>query len=763
MPFSRVVLLIDARRKDREIYRSYLEQDDRYCYRFIEVSSISAGLALCHSQKPDLVLLDFEMPDGDGLEFLNQWRLRFGRDPAPIIMLTEKSNERLAVQAIKSGAQDYLVKKQLGPQELCRCAHQVMERISLLHDLQQQQAQQQLLGNIALRIRQAVHLQDMLEMVVPEVRAYLQADRVLVYQLTTLGKGSVVAESVVANYERTIALQIEEPCFEGPLRGSYQRGHLSLVSNVQQAVLHPCHRALLDRFQVQAYLVAPIVVSQDENNADSIGHLWGLLVAHQCSGPRSWSKWDSQLLEQLSTHLAIAIRQAELLQNLRTLNARLEETVQERTAQLQERTAQLQESNRQLTQTNADLARATRLKNEFLANMSHELRTPLNAILGMATGLQESVFGSLDNRQQEALETIVHNGQHLLGLINNLLDLAKLEVDALEITPYPVSVSQLCRSSLAQVRQAALQRQIQLKLSLQGTFPALIADEQRMQQVLTNLLNNAIKFTPEGGSVLLRVYRESLPTIEGADPNKSDPKQPLTPWISFSVTDTGIGIAPENLGQLFQSFTQIDGSLSRQYGGAGLGLALVRHIVELHGGQIEVKSNLGQGSCFIVRLPDMEQPYRSAVAIPELDRMPPESIGLTAVYDPLTPNPEPALILLAEDDQANVDTISSYLESRGYRLLLANRGKVAITLAQSHHPNLILLDTAMPDMAGREAIQQIRQTPEIAAVPIIALRDAPETVDADSSVADGANEYLTKPVRLKQLAITIQKLLTAKR
>lgn len=395
----------------------------------------------------------------------------------------------------------------------------------------------------------------------------------------------------------------------------------------------------------------------------------------------------------------------------------------------------------QLQETNAELARATRLKDEFLANMSHELRTPLNAILGMSEGLQEAVFGNITGPQAKALKTIERSGTHLLELINDILDLAKIEAGQVKLHFMPTTISSLCQSSLAFVKQLALQKNLQLKVQIPSHLPSLMVDERRIRQVLINLLNNAVKFTPEGGSILLEV------NIEPTDP----PSQIVPNFIRFSITDTGIGISPEDLSNLFQPFVQVDSALNRQYQGTGLGLSLVKRLVELHEGQVEVTSTVGQGSCFAFKLPCTE-----VLTPPPNSASNPLFSGISPIIEITEADGSTPLILLAEDNEANILTISSYLEAKGYRLVVANNGEAAIALAQTHHPSLILMDIQMPGMDGLEAMQHIRNQPELVNIPIIALTALAMAGDRDKCMAAGANDYLTKPVRLKQLSEAIQ-------
>ncbi len=244
---------------------------------------------------------------------------------------------------------------------------------------------------------------------------------------------------------------------------------------------------------------------------------------------------------------------------------------------------------------NAELQRAIRIKDEFLASMSHELRTPLTAILGLAESLSEQYMGALNEEQLASLQTIESSGRHLLALINDILDLSKLEASQMILELGPVMVQEVCQSSLLFVKDAAHKKHIQVTSKLDPAVEQLHLDGRRLKQMLVNLLNNAVKFTPEGGQVELQV-----------NSNAKDQT------VSFSVSDTGIGIAQENLTRLFQPFVQLDSGLNRRYEGTGLGLALVARMVKLHGGSVTVASELGKGSCFTITLP-WQTPQRSPV------------------------------------------------------------------------------------------------------------------------------------------------------
>ncbi|OYQ65013.1 hypothetical protein B9G53_09115 [Pseudanabaena sp. SR411] len=437
------------------------------------------------------------------------------------------------------------------------------------------------------------------------------------------------------------------------------------------------------------------------------------------------------------------------------LNKELEDRVNQRTEDLKQTESSLIATNEQLANTNAELARATRLKDEFLANMSHELRTPLNAILGMAEGMQESVFGEVNEPQIKALQTIERSGSHLLSLINDILDIAKIASGQIELEYSLISIETLCQSSLVFIRQQALKKQIQLETKLQPNLPNLIVDERRIRQVLINLLTNAVKFTPEGGCITLEVsYRSqeaSSSSLSGTDLSINTLDNSWAGnYLRIAVIDTGIGIAPENIQKLFQPFIQIDSALNRQYQGTGLGLSLVKRIVELHGGKVGLTSEVGVGSCFTVDIPCLE-----TTSVPVAM----ETLTTSSIEFSQTKQKTEPLVLIAEDNEANVMTVSSYLIAKGYRIKHATNGQEAIALAKVYHPDVILMDIQMPVMDGLEAIKQIRLDPNLAEIPIIAVTALAMSGDRDRCLEAGANEYLRKPMKLKELTTTILKLL----
>lgn len=1378
------ILIVDDAESDRVSYVRYLQSDSECTYRIIEAETLEEGLELWQLQQPDIVLLDINLPDGDGLEFLEAIGTDQLINKLPVIMLTGQGDERIAVRAMKFGAADYLVKGDVTSVLLLTSIAKVHENNLLLKQLRRSQQQQIVIASMALHIRRAHTFEDVSNRIVQEIRSFLDADRAIIYRFNPDMSGEIVAEAVISPWDSCLNAQIEDTCFQENFGGEYQNGKVFAANDIYAANLTECHIQLLERFQVKANLVAPILLN-------GMNTLWGLLIVHQCDAPRQWHEEDIQLLHQLSTHLAISLYQAELYQNLESLNSSLEEKVQERTQEIQlqaqmleqihdavisttldgtiltwnigaeklyeykpheaigqnvsmlyltedlpllqssvlipllekgthelelriqtksgnilyislrlslvrdalgkpihmigcsnnisdrkraeqeleqlnhqledrveQRTALLRESEQrfislaaaapvaifrinqdnnctyvnefwtqitgqeadvalgygwietvhpddreqihqqwtqaieqqvpyqgegrcirpdgtisfyycqtspefddhgvfigyigtltditdhkqteaalieseakfrrlvegandliwatdvnwcfnylspqfqilfgfdpndwigksvfnlvhpedldwvaneylqaiqstqkfsrtefrhrhqdghylwvsinttpiinaegiiigaqgivtdisdrkqaeqeildnqrfiqqiadsspnvlylydlqeqrttyanretltilgytateikkmgtswlttvihpddllptleyferlrmaedgeilcheyrlrhingewryfysrdlifsrdaqgqvkliignaqditdrkiteaalrasdqrwqfalesagdgiwdwnvetnevfysrqwksmlgyaddeienrfesweklvhpddlaqsyedidkclnietliyenehrlrckdgsykwilsrgkaiewgdngqvlrmmgthtdlsdrkqaeiQLQQINEELLRTTKLKDEFLANMSHEFRTPLNSILGLSNALKEQILGSLNERQAKAIGTIESSGEHLLSLINDILDLSKITSGMMELNTESVSVKNLCDSSLVFVRQQAFQKKVQLNSNIPKNINKINVEERRIRQVLINLLTNAIKFTPSEGQVNLLVAVGGGDTWQGEATIPQRIKLMNSPMIVFQVVDTGIGIAPKDLQRLFKPFVQVSSSLNRQYEGTGLGLALVKQIVELHGGQVMAESEIGKGSSFSVILPyDISQSST------------PESTTVSTTLELVVIDPDHApLILLAEDNEANILTITDYLTAINYRIVIARNGEEAVAMAKSESPDIIIMDIQMPSMDGLEAIRLIRADATIAAIPIIALTALAMEGDHERCLVAGANEYLAKPIKFRQLNSVIQKIL----
>ena len=387
-----------------------------------------------------------------------------------------------------------------------------------------------------------------------------------------------------------------------------------------------------------------------------------------------FSERATELLTTFATQAAIAIRSVDLFNALKARSAEVEV--------------------------------ASRHKSEFLASMSHELRTPLNAVIGFSEVLLERMFGDLNDRQEEYLHDIWSSGKHLLELLNEILDLSKVEAGQMTLEPTEFSLQEALGHGLALVRERAARHGIRLGLEVAPDVGPVRADELRIKQVIVNLLSNAVKFTPDGGRVEVRAR------TEGAE-------------VVVTVADTGTGVAAEDRERIFESFQQ-GGRRASTTEGTGLGLTLSKRIVELHGGRIWVDSELGVGSTFGFAIP-AGAPATSAGA---------------AVDDPGQADGERTVVVI-DDDRRSIDLLTVYLEAAGLRVVSAHDGQRGVELIRGLQPAIVVLDILLPGMDGWQVLESLKADPATAAIPVVIVSILD---DRGRGLALGAAEYLVKPV-----------------
>jgi PAS domain S-box-containing protein len=379
----------------------------------------------------------------------------------------------------------------------------------------------------------------------------------------------------------------------------------------------------------------------------------------------------------------------------------------------------LEERNRELRSANERLSELDRLKSRFIANMSHELRTPLNSIIGLAQILADGLIGELDEQQREFAEDIHSSGQHLLSLINDILDMSKIEAGQMDIHPQPFDFAELAAEAVDTVQTMIERKGQHLSLEVEPGL-SLNADRFRIKQVLLNLLSNAHKFTPEGGSIAFRAS-----ALEDGSA------------LLVEVGDTGIGITPDDIDLLFQEFRQADETTTREVEGTGLGLAISRHLVEMHGGTIWVESQAGEGSTFSLLLP-LEGPSV------EPPRIIPESELRT------TPSGESQrLVLVVEDDRRFANLLTFHFNREGYDVAQLFSGREVVEHVRALKPCLISLDLRLPHTDGLQILHRLKSDPETAPIPIIIISAIDET---EAGLALGADGYIVKPLDREQLS-----------
>jgi PAS domain S-box-containing protein len=402
---------------------------------------------------------------------------------------------------------------------------------------------------------------------------------------------------------------------------------------------------------------------------------------------------------------------------------------------------QLRVSGEEIAVKNLQLEEASQMKSEFLANMSHELRTPLNAIIGFSEVLRDGLMGDLTAQQRENVNDIFDSGSHLLSLINDILDLSKVEAGKMTLELEPLQADVLVQSGLQVVREKAMAHRLQLTAEVAEPLDAIWLDARKVKQILYNLLSNAVKFTPEGGEVRVLARRVGPEAVPGGH---------FEHYLELAVSDTGIGISNADQLLLFQPFIQIDSTLARRYEGTGLGLAMVKRLAELHGGAVALHSRPEHGSTFTVWLPWRtagDQPVVTAV-------LPPPIIADTqSLASPMENSFEPGdarpLVLVIEDDDKAAELLRLQLDNAGFSVVRAATAEAAMLLAAQRCPDLITLDIHLPGMDGWEFLERFKQHPQYAKVPVVIVSIV---ADRARGLSLGASQVLQKPVGREALA-----------
>ncbi|MEG3918732.1 ATP-binding protein [Microcoleus sp. T3_A4] len=623
--------------------------------------------------------------------------------------------------------------------------------------LQQQLEQERLLNQVTTQIRQSLELPVILSKAVEQVREFLEVDRLLIYQFEKVpaphkiqlakerptavsGSGEIpensgsylylgrVTYEALANDAISSVLNFSDgaQCFTNGVidREKYRKGLALCVADVETTYSsQPCFLELMRRAKVRAKLLVPIVVQDD---------LWGLLIAHQCTF-REWEESKKTFLRQIAEHLAIAIYQAELYAQVQQQKRTSEQRVIERTRELRDALVAAQ---------SASLA-----KSEFLAAMSHELRTPLTCVIGISDTLLRWSYGKVGSKevpiqkQRQYLQTIRDSGDHLLELINDILDLSQVEAGKAILKISEFSLSKLASQSLHALKEKAAAKGVELlqEQRIKQECDRFIADPRRLRQILFNLLGNAIKFTPQGGRVILRVWvtedKNRTPEVRHSG------IAPAGSTAVFQIKDTGIGIPENQRSLLFQKFQQLDSPYRREYGGTGLGLALTKQLVELHGGAIEVNSKVDVGSTFTVFIPIQ------SITKDESTKFTYEKSNSSL---PLHYSSRGSLVLVEEDEETAM-LICDILTAAGLQVVWMIEGSAAVEQIELLQPNAVIVDMRLPGMNGCEIIHQLRQKPATENIKILALSANEIPPDRISFVTAGANDCLTKPIHPEQL------------
>lgn len=624
----------------------------------------------------DLVVSDHNLPGMSGLEFCREILQR--QFPVPTVLLTGGGSEHLAVEALKMGVNDYLIKDLEGGYlnllpvvlpEVVKRHHERLLRQKAEDDLRESEE----------RFRHA-------------------------FEYTAVGMALMSIDARFFKVNRAWCEMLGYPEAE-------------LLNMTVQQITHP-DDVTANMAEIQRVVEGQHTSFQMEKR-----------YVHQ-KGHIVWGYLSVVLVRNASGEPLYFISQ---LQDI-TDRKRMEDELRQERASLAER---VRERTEELSKTNAELSRAVRLKDEFLAIMSHELRTPLNVILGMSGALLEGGCGDLNERQSSALRRVEENGQHLLGLITDILDLSEIGAGKWELQYGTFPVEPVCQASIRLLNQTLRKKHLKISSVFDSAVTTMHADERRVKQVLVHLLSNAVKFTPEGGQVGI--------VTEGCAERQT---------ITFTVWDTGIGIPREGMEMLFLPFTQADSTLTRRYNGAGVGLSLVYRIVQMHGGSLLVESTVHEGSRFTVAFPG----YLGAEGFPNSPTISPvtqTSMSVSRTQEQASKQ-EKHFVILADEDEQTLAHLSSYFSHNGWRVAVSRNEPEASAYMREEQPDLFILGSDLPKTNSEHLIQRVHaQYPSLLLVMLTAL-ELPG--DRERYAKAGATRYLRKPLNELLLDKLLQEL-----
>jgi two-component system sensor histidine kinase ChiS len=690
------ILLVDDDPTFINIIAYHLEKAG---FSVLKAANSDQALLQAREAKPDIILLDVMMPGVNGFETCRQLKADKATKAIPVIFLTALSDTVDKVKGLELGAVDYLTKSVQGPEIIARINNH-LTICKLQKDLQ---AQNNLLQEENIR---RMRVQEALKESRERYRLLADNSTDIISRQTPDGIYRYVSPAC----HILLGYQIEE-----------------MIGQPALEFIHPDDRDLRQLTENDLQSQPPVSTVTYRARRKNGSFIWLETTNRIIREPKR-----KTVLEIISVSRDITERK-EAEEALQKARDELERRVEERTAQLKSYSEELKSKNEALS-------RLDKLKDEFLANTSHELRTPLNGIIGIAESMIDGVTGQLSPQQVYNLSMIVSSGHRLTNLVNDILDFSKLKHRELILDLKPVDMHAITDVVLILSQPIIGSKSLKLVNQIDPHLALVQADENRAQQIMHNLIGNAIKFTDKGTITVSTVGQDDL--------------------LAITVADTGIGIPADKFETVFQSFEQVDASITRTYGGTGLGLPISKKLVELHGGTIHLTSTIGMGTQVTFTLPLYKGPVEAKQKVLQS-----KELMLAALTEetmakiepmPIVPSHELAenskfTILVADDELINVQVLTNYLSMQNYNIAQAFDGAEALDAFEEIHPDLVLLDVMMPKISGFEACRKIREKHPAHELPIVLVTAKNQISDLVAGFEAGANDYLTKPFDKSEL------------